>query len=99
MDYPFLSLQKVRTKAIEYRRNGVHISIDSDRRFSIATIWDWDLIIFAASHVNDGIEAGLAPSPRIRFVPYDCLRQLGRSTGGKDYRELANAIRRRGLYA
>ena len=51
-------------------------------------------MIFAASHLNDGIEAGLAPSPRIRFVPYDCLRQLGRSTGGKDYRELAKAIRR-----
>ena len=51
-------------------------------------------MIFAASHLNDAIEAGLAPSPRIRFVPYDCLRQLGRSTGGKDYRELAQAIRR-----
>src|SRR5205807_9015853 len=94
MDYPFLSLQKVRTKAIEYRRNGVHISIDSDRRFSIATIWDWDLIIFAASHLNDAIEAGLQPSPRIRFVPYDCLRQIGRGTSGRHYRELAQSIRR-----
>jgi plasmid replication initiation protein len=94
MDYPFLSLQKNRRKAIEYRRNGVHISVDSDRRFSIATIWDWDLIIFAASHLNDAIEAGLEPSPRIRFVPYDCLRQVGRSTGGQNYKELANAARR-----
>lgn len=94
MDYPFLALQKKRTRPIDYRKGNVHLSIAADVRFSIATIWDWDLIIFAASHVNDGIEAGLAPSPRIRFVPYDCLRQLGRSTGGKDYRELANAIRR-----
>jgi len=94
MDYPFLSLQKNRTKAIEYRRNGIHISVDSDRRFSIATIWDWDLIIFAGSHLNDAIEAGLEPSPRIRFVPYDCLRQVGRSTGGQNYKELANAARR-----
>lgn len=30
-------------------------------------------------------------------MPYDCLRQLLRHTGGKDYRELAQAIRR--LYA
>jgi plasmid replication initiation protein len=94
MDYPFLSLQKNRRKAIEYSRNGVHISVDSDRRFSIATIWDWDLIIFAGSHLNDAIEAGLEPSPRIRFVPYDCLRQVGRSTGGQNYKELANAARR-----
>ena len=94
MEYPFLSLQKNRTKAIEYRRNGIHISVDSDRRFSIATIWDWDVIIFAASHLNDAIEAGFPPSPRIRFVPYDCLRQVGRHTGGQNYKELANAIRR-----
>jgi len=94
MEYPFLALQKVRTKPIEYSSRGIHISIDSDRRFSIATIWDWDVIIFAASHLNDGIEAGLAPSPRIRFVPYDCLRQVGRHTGGQNYKELANAIRR-----
>jgi plasmid replication initiation protein len=94
MEYPFLSLQKKRTRPITYRKGNIHLSIAADVRFSIATIWDWDLIIFAASHVNDAIEAGLSPSPRIRFVPYDCLRQLGRSTGGKDYRELANAIRR-----
>ena len=69
MEYPFLALQKKRTKPIEYSSRGIHLSIDSDRRFSIATIWDWDLVIFAASHLNDAIEAGLAPSPWIRFVP------------------------------
>lgn len=31
---------------------------------------------------------------RVAFVPYACLRQLLRHTGGKDYRELADAIRR-----
>ena len=94
MEYPFLALQKKRTKPIEYSSRGIHLSIDSDRRFSIATIWDWDLVIFAASHLNDAIEAGLAPSPRIRFVPYDCLRQIGRGTSGRHYRELAQSIRR-----
>ena len=94
MEYPFLALQKKRTKPIEYSSRGIHLSIDSDRRFSIATIWDWDLVIFAASLLNDAIEAGLAPSPRIRFVPYDCLRQIGRGTSGRHYRELAQSIRR-----
>ena len=94
MEYPFLSLQKVRTRPIEYRKGNIHLSIAADIRYSIATIWDWDVIIFAASHLNDAIEAGLAPSPRIRFVPYDCLRQVGRHTGGQNYKELANAIKR-----
>lgn len=94
MEYPFLSLQKGRTKAIEYRKGNICLGVYAPEKFGLASIWDWDLVIFAASHLNDAIEAGLAPSPRIRFVPYDCLRQLGRSTGGKDYRELAQSIRR-----
>lgn len=94
MEYPFLSLQKGRTEPIEFRDRGVSISVAADRRYAIASIWDWDLIIFAASHLNDAIEAGHRPGPRLRFVPYDALRQMGRGTGGKDYRELVQAIRR-----
>ena len=94
MDYPFLSLQKGRKKPIKYQKGPVSIGVYSPSEFGIASIWDWDLIIFAASHLNQAIEAGLQPSPCISFVPYDCLRQLGRGTGGKDYRELAQSVRR-----
>ena len=94
MEYPFLSLQKGRTKPIEYHRGNVDLEVHAPEKFGLASIWDWDLIIFAASHLNAAIEAGLKPSPRVRFVPHDCLRQLGRSSGGKDYRELAASIRR-----
>lgn len=94
MDYPFLSLQKGRTKPIKYQKGNISLSIAADIRFSIATIWDWDLIIFAASHLNQAIEAGLQPSPRVQFVPYDCLRQLGRGTSGRHYQELAQSVRR-----
>lgn len=94
MEYPFLSLQKVRKAPIEFAGNGISVSVAADVRSSIATIWDWDLMIFAASHLNSAIEAGLTPSPRIQFAPHDCLKQIGRGTGGKDYRELAKAIRR-----
>ena len=64
------------------------------QKYGLASVWDWDLIIFAASHLNDAIEAGLKVSPRIKFTPHDCLKQLGRGTGGKDYRELVQGIRR-----
>lgn len=94
MEYPFLALQKGRKAPIEYRKGNTALSIAADIRYSIATIWDWDLIIFAASHLNDAVEAGMQPSPWVRFVPYDCLQQIGRSTGGRDYKELAQAIRR-----
>ena len=94
MEYPFLSLQKRRTKPIEYRNSKVSIEVHTPEKFGVATIWDWDLIIFAASHLNEAIERGGKPAPRIRFSPHDALRQMGRTTGGRDYRELANAIRR-----
>ena len=94
MEYPFLSLQKRRTKPIEYRNSKVSIEVHAPEKFGVATIWDWDLIIFAASHLNEAIERGGKPAPRIRFSPHDALRQMGRTTGGRDYRELANAIRR-----
>jgi hypothetical protein len=42
----FLALQKQRTRPIEYNLNGVQARA-ADRRFSIATIWDWDVVIFA----------------------------------------------------
>ena len=45
MAYPFLALQKQRTRPIEYNLNGVQVSVAADRRFSIATIWDWDVVI------------------------------------------------------
>lgn len=94
MEYPFLSLQKGRKEPITFSDKNVSLSVAADSRYAIASIWDWDLIIFAASHLNDAIEAGHKPPPRIRFVPYDALRQMGRGTGGKDYRELVQAIRR-----
>jgi len=37
---------------------------------------------------------GRRPSPRIRFVPHDCLRQIGRGVSGRHYRELAQSVRR-----
>lgn len=94
MDYPFLSLQKGRTRSIEYRKGNVALEVHAPEKFGLASIWDWDLIIYAASHLNQAIEAGLKPSPRVQFVPHDCLRQLGRGTGGKNYKELAQSVRR-----
>ncbi|MCB1592156.1 MAG: replication initiator protein A [Alphaproteobacteria bacterium] len=94
MEYPFLALQKRRTKPIEYRNSKVSIEVHAPEKFGVATVWDWDLIIFAASHLNEAIERGGKPSPRIQFSPHDALRQMGRTTGGLDYKKLADAIKR-----
>jgi plasmid replication initiation protein len=94
MEYPFLALQKRRTTPITYSNGDIWLSVGADSRFSIATIWDWDVMIFAASHINEAIESRRKVSPRISFVPHDLLKQIGRHTGGGNYHELAQAIRR-----
>jgi plasmid replication initiation protein len=71
MEFPFLALQKRRTQPIEFEQNDVHVSVGADSRFSIATIWDWDVMIFAASHINEAIEGRRKVLPRISFVPHD----------------------------
>jgi plasmid replication initiation protein len=97
MGYPFLSLQKRRTTPIRYSDENVWLSVSASAEFGVATIWDWDVMIFAASHINEAIESRRKISPEITFVPHDCLKQIGRGTGGRDYKELAQAIRRLGM--
>lgn len=94
MEFPFLSLQKKRIEPITFKSPTVSIEVHSPAKFGIATIWDWDLIIFAASHLNDAVENSGTAAPKIRFAPHDALRQMRRGTSGRHYRELAQAIRR-----
>jgi plasmid replication initiation protein len=94
MAFPFLSLQKRRTRPIEFSHGGAYIEVHAPAKFGLATVWDWDLLIYAASHLNAAIERGAQVSPRVQFVPYDCLRQLRRGTSGRHYHELAMAVRR-----
>ena len=42
MEYPFLALQKRRTKPIEFRKSGLSLEVHAPVKFGIATIWDWD---------------------------------------------------------
>ncbi len=94
MEHPFMSLQKRRTRPIIYINKDIRLEITAPEKYGIATIWDWDVIIGVSSQINDGIETGAATSSRVSFAPYNLLKTIRRGTGGKDYRELASAIRR-----
>jgi len=96
MEFPFLALQKGRRKPITYQdaARNIEIEIHGKQDVGIATIWDWDLLIYATAHLNEAIEKGLKTSPNIRFAPYDALRYMRKGTSGQDYRDLVNVIRR-----
>jgi plasmid replication initiation protein len=96
MEYPFLALQKGRKKAIDYtsKDGRVAVKVTAPEEYGIATIWDWDLIIYLSAHINDALENGQEPSPWIEFAPYDALKYMGKSTGGNDYKQLVKTLRR-----
>ena len=60
----------------------------------MATIWDADVLIWAASQLVAAENEGFATSRFFRFMPYQLLRAVGRSTGNRDYLLLKAALAR-----
>ena len=95
MERPFFSLaKKPRKTAIEYEVAGTIVKVYPVKEFGIATIWDADILIWAATQVTEALDRGGAPNPRIHFHPYQLLRGIRRNTGGDQYKKLQEALRR-----
>ena len=95
MERPFFSLaKKPRKTAIEYEVAGTIVKVYPVKEFGIATIWDADILIWAATQVTEALDRGGEPNPRIHFHPYHLLRGIRRNTGGDQYKKLQEALRR-----
>jgi plasmid replication initiation protein len=98
MERPFFSLsKKKRLKPIEYKSpdGEVFVKITTNPEFGMATIWDADILIWAASVICDMKKKGRNDIPRtLKFQPYDLLKMIGRETGGREYKLLDQALRR-----
>lgn len=98
MERPFFSLQKrKRVKPIEYSSpNGeTWVKIEAIPAYGMATIWDADILIWAASTLNRMREQGVNDLPRtLKTTSYDLLRAIKRDTSGRAYQELQAALQR-----
>ncbi len=98
MERPFFSLQKrKRLKPIEYQSadGEVRVKVEAVPAYGMATIWDGDILIWAASALNRLREEGRNDIPReLKTTAYDLLRSIQRDTGGKGYVELKAALDR-----
>src|SRR5580658_8262491 len=98
MERPFFSLSKSkRMKPIEYvnENDGIFVTVQPHQDYGMATIWDADVLIWAASVLCDLRNRGTNDIPReLKFQPYDLLKAIGRSTGGKDYSQLRDSLER-----
>ena len=98
MERPFFSLQKrKRLKPIEYLSpdGEVRVKVEAMPAYGMATIWDADILIWAASALNRLKAEGRNDIPReLRTTAYDLLRAIQRDTGGKGYADLKAALER-----
>jgi len=95
MAYPFFSLAKSRrTAPIDFHSGGVTVRVEGTQEHGIATIWDADILIWAASQIVEARDAGIRPSRRMQATPYEILRFIGRGTSLRDYQRLKAALDR-----
>jgi len=95
MAYPFFSLAKSRRVApIDFRAGGVTIRVEGTQEHGIATIWDADILIWAASQIVEARDAGIRTSRLMQVRPYEILRFIGRGTSLRDYQRLKAALDR-----
>jgi len=95
MERPFFSLAKAkRTAPILYTAGDTKVQVHGLPEHGIATIWDADVLIWAASHLVEALDRGLPTSRFFRFTPYQLLGAIGRGRGQRDYLLLKGALAR-----
>jgi plasmid replication initiation protein len=95
MERPFFSLAKTpRIRPILYKTADVEVQVLAMPAHGIATIWDADILIWAASQIVAAENNGLTTSRFFRFTPYHLLRAIGRPTGNHQYVLLKAALAR-----
>jgi plasmid replication initiation protein len=95
MAYPFFSLAKSKRLApIDFRAGAIAIRVEGVPEHGMATIWDADVLIWAASQIVEARDAGLRTSRLMATTPYEILTFVGRGTSIRDYHRLKAALDR-----
>ena len=95
MTYPFFSLAKThRTTPIDFRMSDVAIRVEAVAEHGLATIWDADVLIWAASQIVDARDRGLRTSRLMAATPYEILTFIGRGDSALNYERLKAGLDR-----
>ena len=95
MAYPFFSLAKSkRVVPIDFRAGTITIHVEAVPEHGMATIWDADVLIWAASQIVEARDSGLKTSRLMATTPYEILTFVGRGTSLRDYDRLKAALDR-----
>jgi plasmid replication initiation protein len=98
MERPFFGLAKrKRLQPIDYQSpdGSIWVKVQPHQDYGMATIWDADILIWAASMLTAMKKQGINDIPRtLHFHPYDLLKAINRPIGGEHYDRLRAALGR-----
>jgi plasmid replication initiation protein len=95
MAWPFFSLAKSRRiQPIDFQAGGVKVRVEGTVEHGLATIWDADVLIWAASQIVEARDAGIRSSRLMQATPYEILTFIVRGTSVRDYQRLKAALDR-----
>jgi plasmid replication initiation protein len=95
MERPFFSLAKAkRVTPILYQTGDTQVQVYAVPEHSMATIWDADVLIWAASLILTAQDRSLPTSRFFRLTPCQLLIAVGRATGSREYQLLKGALTR-----
>ena len=99
MEVPFLALSKNRIKPIIYEKhNGtsmIKVKISAHRGHFLASIYDWDIVLFVAGKMQEILNNGSDIPPRTMIIPrHELLKSLRRGSGGQRQKELEASLSR-----
>ncbi|MGY4502598.1 plasmid replication initiation protein [Bradyrhizobium sp. GM24.11] len=79
---------------IDSRAGAISIRVETVPEHGMATIWDADVLIWAASQIVDARDAGLKTSRLMAATPYEILTFVGRGMSARDYDRLKAGLDR-----
>jgi plasmid replication initiation protein len=95
MSWPFFSLAKSRrVRPIQFEMGAVTINVEATPEHGMATIWDADILIWAASQIVEARDAGRPTSRAMATTPHEILTFTRRGTSVHHYDRLKAALDR-----
>ncbi len=95
MEVPIVSLSKNRKTPIIYQNGSVKVKISCHTEHYIASIYDWDIILFVSSKLQETINSKSDIPPRTLIIPrHELLRSIHRYDGKKQEKDLKASLSR-----
>jgi plasmid replication initiation protein len=99
MEVPFLALSKNRKSPIVYEKhdgkNMMKIKVSRHTGHFLASIYDWDIVLFVAGKMQEILNKGSDIPPRTMIIPrHEIFKALGRRNVTKQQKDLEGSLSR-----